>query len=140
MLIREAKERHGEIKVIPTTTEKYISFTIGDVVFKDSYAFTQASLESLAKNLESHQFINTRRWLEHNENSDAEDEEEDEPNEIDMSFIDDRKRVHTFLDSDDDDDNDMKVKHGRMDNEIEFYDTKEEIEGEYDDDEHGNGC
>ena len=43
------KKCHGKITVIPTTTEKYIYFTIGDVIFKDSFAFTQASLESLVK-------------------------------------------------------------------------------------------
>ena len=61
LLIAAAKKRHGDIKVIPTTTEKYISFTIGDVVFKDSFAFTQESLDSLVSNLETDQLVNTRK-------------------------------------------------------------------------------
>ena len=62
ILIKEAKTRHGAIKVIPTTTEKYISFDIGDVTFKDSYAFPQASLESLANILELIQLNFTQRF------------------------------------------------------------------------------
>ena len=64
LLISAAKKRHGEIKVIPNTVEKYIAFTIGDIVFKDSYAFTQASLDSLAGNLTPDQLVNTRKWLQ----------------------------------------------------------------------------
>ena len=64
ILILAAKQRHGKITLIPTTTEKYISFTIGNIIFKDSFAFTQASLDSLAGNLTNAQLINTRRWLE----------------------------------------------------------------------------
>ena len=115
ILISEAKPHHGAIKVIPTTTEKYISFTIGDIRFKDSYAFTQASLESLANNLEINQFVNTRRWLEQliveNENDvSSEEEEDEEPSLSDMEFIDDRKRKHVFLESKDDD----QIKHRRL--------------------------
>ena len=65
LLISAAKVCHGDIKVVPATTEKYITFTIGDITFKDSYAFTQASLDSLVNNLSVDQFINTRKWLEH---------------------------------------------------------------------------
>ena len=64
LLIPAAKPRHGKIKCIPNTAEKYISFSIGDIIFKDSLAMTQASFDSLAKNLTTDQLINTRRWLE----------------------------------------------------------------------------
>ena len=64
LIISAAKRSHGEIKVIPTTTEKYISFSIGDIIFKNSSAFTQSSLESLAGNLKKYQFIHMRRWIE----------------------------------------------------------------------------
>ena len=77
LLISAAKKRHGKIKVIPNTTEKYISFTIGDIVFKDSFAFTQASLDSLSSNLNEEQFINTRKWLENNVKKDDRMEVED---------------------------------------------------------------
>jgi len=39
------------LKVIPRSGEKYLSFSIGDVMFKDSYQFISESLSSLAKNL-----------------------------------------------------------------------------------------
>ena len=44
--------------------EKYISFSVGGITFKDSLAFTQASLADLVSNLDDNQFINTRRYLE----------------------------------------------------------------------------
>ena len=94
ILIAAAKKRHGRIKCIPATTEKYISFTIVDVGFKDFYTFTQSSLEDLVSDLETNQLINTRRWQEvnaHQYDLDFEcDDEEDQPTEYDMSFIDDR--------------------------------------------------
>ena len=120
LLISAAQKRHGEITVIPTTTEKYISFTIGDVIFKDSFAFTQASLDTLTGDLTTDQLVNTRRWLENwvvqngdseHEEEEEEEEEEWEPNADDIMFIDDRqpststKRRYTFMDSSDDDDN-----------------------------------
>lgn len=39
------------LKVIPRTGEKYLSFSIGHVVFKDSYQFISESLAKLADNL-----------------------------------------------------------------------------------------
>ncbi len=50
--------------MIPTTTDKYVSFCIGDIFFKDSYAFTQSSLESLSGNLSKEKFVNLRQWVE----------------------------------------------------------------------------
>ena len=133
-LIKEAKPRHGEIKIIPTTTEKYISFTIGDIVFKDSYAFTQASLESLAENLESNQFINTRRWLEHmavqNCDDSSEEEEEEEPDEDDMMFIDDRKHRYSFMDEDDNEDYDGEVSSEEDEYDMMTSDDNNDYEGE----------
>ena len=112
LLISAAKSRHGKIKCIPNTAEKYIAFSIGDIVFKDSLAMTQASLDSLAKNLSTDKLINTRRWLENSverntlpssfdmESSSLSSDDsmsEDEPTEEDIRFIND----------DDDDDNPM---------------------------------
>ena len=106
LLISAVKPRHGEVSVVPSTSEKYITFTIGDVSFKDSCAFTQASLDSLVDNLQLDQLKSTRRWLENSvtrcyddlegsivsERSDGEEEEddEDEMNFEDIMFIDDR--------------------------------------------------
>ena len=132
LLIAAAKERHGRITCVPTTTEKYISFTIGGVVFKDSYAFTQAGLDELVTNLGKDQLGNTQRWLEsklttkHHRNRDAlqnssdsdtdyddEDDyvmstesESEQPSEYDQMFVDDRPvaELETVDDGDDDDD------------------------------------
>ena len=54
---------HGQIKVIPKTREEYISFTIGDMVFKDSYAFMQASLDKLAEGLPKKEMIHTQNFI-----------------------------------------------------------------------------
>ena len=125
LLIAAAKKHHGNIKVIPTNTKKYISFTIGDVTFKDSYAFTQTSLEKLVDNLEIYQLVNTRKWLELNikqcyensdDNSSDNDEKMDWETDYDISFIDNRSpdqhlaksnsRYYFAATDDDDDDND----------------------------------
>ena len=114
LIISAAKKRHGEITIIPTTTEKYISFTIGNIIFKDSYAFTQASLDSLTANLTIDQLVNTRRWLENwsvpNDigEHEEEEEEEEEPNADDIMVIDDyqpstsTKRKYSCVDSGED--------------------------------------
>lgn len=96
------KRRHGEVTVVPNNSEKFITFTIGDVVFKDSYAFTQASLDSLVDNLTVDQLKCTRRWLENSVTrtydnleslaggSDHMEQEEEEEDFEDIMFIDDR--------------------------------------------------
>ena len=40
-----------EIKIIPKNTEKYLSFSVGCVHFKDSYQFLSESLAILVQNL-----------------------------------------------------------------------------------------
>ena len=106
LLISAAQTHHGDIKVIPTTTEKYISFTIGDITFKDSYAFTQASLDTLVNTLTLDQFINTRKWLDHwhisQEESDRIDSVaitsyQDTPYQQPILTIEQRKQVETDL-------------------------------------------
>ena len=101
-MISAVKPRHGKVTVVPNNSEKYITFTIGDVTFKDSYAFTLSSLDSLVGNLTFDQLKSTRRWLENSverikdkdfENS-ASTSESDEDDEMmdseDLQFIDDR--------------------------------------------------
>ena len=63
------KNIHGQIKVIPKTTEQYISFTVGYMIFKDSYAFMQASLDSLAAGLPKKEMIHTRNFIKQGVNS-----------------------------------------------------------------------
>ena len=51
-IIQELKRYSDDmLKVIPRTGEKYLSFSVGDVVFKDSYQFISESLAKLAENL-----------------------------------------------------------------------------------------
>ena len=57
-------KRHGKITCIPRTTEQYISFTIGDIVFKDSLAFTNKSLDKLVETLTAEELVNTRTHIE----------------------------------------------------------------------------
>lgn len=54
------------LKVIPRTGEKYLSFSIGDVIFKDSFQFISESLATLAKNLKNKGeecFVNLRKYV-----------------------------------------------------------------------------
>ena len=54
---------YGDIRVIPKNGEEYIFFTIGRMVFKDSYAFMQASLDSLIAALPREEMIHTRSFI-----------------------------------------------------------------------------
>ena len=55
------KPRHGEITCIPTTDEKYITFTIGGVTFIDSFQFMLSSLDKLSSNLNN--FPETEKYV-----------------------------------------------------------------------------
>ena len=52
LLIQAMARVQGEIKCIPTDTEKYISFSLGNLRFIDSMNFMQSSLEKLVKGSE----------------------------------------------------------------------------------------
>ena len=52
-----------DISVIPYASEKYTSFTIGDVTFIDSFQFMPSSTESLSDNLTDVQFKETMHYL-----------------------------------------------------------------------------
>lgn len=61
------KYAEDELKVIPRTAEKYLSFSISDLIFKDSYQFLSDSLQNLAANLKSkgeENFFYMRRHFE----------------------------------------------------------------------------
>jgi len=45
------KYKDSQIRVIPRTTEKYLSFSVGNIEFKDSYQFLADSLSNLVRNL-----------------------------------------------------------------------------------------
>ena len=50
-LIQEIGKFKKKIGIIPNNIEKFLSFSIGNIKFKDSYQFLNASLDSLTKNL-----------------------------------------------------------------------------------------
>ena len=52
-ILKSIKERHPDPKVIGQTLEKYISFSIGRVVFKDTFQFLANSLSNLTENLKA---------------------------------------------------------------------------------------
>ena len=49
LLMQEMARVQGEIKCIPTNTEKYISFSLGNLRYIDSVSFMQSSLDRLVK-------------------------------------------------------------------------------------------
>ena len=120
LIIAAATKEHGTISAIPTNTEKYISFAIGDglkkVEFKDSYAFMQASMDALVKDLKPEELVNTRRYLEmvemvkrdDDDNESVRSEDDDAPDSDDEAFIDDRDMPPLIEDSDDDDEEDIQ--------------------------------
>ena len=111
LIIAAAEKEHGDITAIPSNTEKYISFKIGDVQFKDSFAFMQASLDSLVSDLKPEELVNTRRYLEmtvHSQRGEddrfsARSEEDETPDSDDDAFIDDAAMPELCYDSDEED-------------------------------------
>jgi hypothetical protein len=57
-------KKHGQISAIPKTGEQYISVTVGDMVFKDSYAFLPASLSDLVKKSKVNDLVQTQKFIE----------------------------------------------------------------------------
>ena len=53
LLMQAMARAPGEIKCIPKNTEKYISFSLGNVKFIDSINFLQSSLDKLVKSTDS---------------------------------------------------------------------------------------
>ena len=67
LIISKASQKlYGRITCIPKTSERFISFEVGKLVFKDSANFTQASLSTLVKNLvdTGGVLVHTRRLIE----------------------------------------------------------------------------
>ena len=64
-IIKEVDPRiHGEVAAIAQSSEKYISFQIGNLVFKDSLSFLLTSLESAASKLNKDDLMFTKRYFE----------------------------------------------------------------------------
>ena len=62
LLIQAMARVQGEIKCIPTNTEKYISFSLGNLRFIDSVNFLLSSLEKLVKGTD--EFLITRKTVQ----------------------------------------------------------------------------
>ena len=99
-------EQHGKI----------ITFSIGGITFKDSYAFMQSGLDKLVNNLKADQLINTRRYLEvieaakmidSGDDNDSVSSDEDMDSD-DEAFIDDRNVPEPMLCDSDDDEEDVQ--------------------------------
>lgn len=50
-LINEVQTRHGTVRVLPVNHSKFLTFSVGDVIFMDSNAFLKDSLENLVKDV-----------------------------------------------------------------------------------------
>ena len=57
-----------KIDCISQSSEKFISFKIGNLLFKDSFAFMGTSLDELTKNLKTDQFLLSREYYKHLDN------------------------------------------------------------------------
>ena len=55
--------KHGEVSCIPRTTEQYVSFRIGNLVFKDSLQFMNKGLDSLVSTLDKSELHSTSEFL-----------------------------------------------------------------------------
>lgn len=60
LIIKELGNFEGNISCIPQSSEKFTSFSLGNLVFKDSLQFLGQSLDDLSKTLKSDQFEITR--------------------------------------------------------------------------------
>ena len=63
LIMQGVRKKHGAIRIIPMNMERYISFSIGPLMFLDSMQFLNSSLESLASALRSNQFVQLRKYL-----------------------------------------------------------------------------
>ena len=57
-LLQEIQERHGPVRVLPISMEKFLCFSVGDVLFLDSYLFLSSLLDSLVKDV----LTNPKDW------------------------------------------------------------------------------
>ena len=59
LLFQEMEKVDGKISVIATNSEKYVSFRLNNLVFKDSMQFLTSGLDKLVKNLPTDELIQT---------------------------------------------------------------------------------
>ena len=53
LIIRALEKEHGDIRVVPNNMEKYLSMSVGQLRFIDSFQFLSISLEKLVENLKA---------------------------------------------------------------------------------------
>ena len=56
-------EKHGRISCIPRTSEQYVSFRIGNLIFKDSMQFLGKGLDGLVSTLDKSELQTTSQFL-----------------------------------------------------------------------------
>ena len=56
LIVKALKSEFGRVGVIPQNLEKYLSLTVGQLKFFDSFQFTPKSLDVLSKTLEDDEF------------------------------------------------------------------------------------
>ena len=52
LIVKALAKEHGDIRVVPSNMEKYLSITVGQLRFIDSFQFLSTSLEKLVENME----------------------------------------------------------------------------------------
>ena len=55
-VVKSLKSEFGKVRVIPQNLEKYLSLTVGQLKFTDSFQFIPKSLDVLSKTLEDDEF------------------------------------------------------------------------------------
>ncbi len=70
IIVNAIKPRHGRVRVLANNDERYISYTVGCITFKDSMQFMPSSLERLVENLQSENFHHTRQYWAMQEGTD----------------------------------------------------------------------
>ena len=60
-IIRAVEEKHGNIRVIPTTMEKFMSFSVGQLQFLDSFQFASKGLDKLVATLDDSECKHLRK-------------------------------------------------------------------------------
>ena len=61
LIIKALQKEHGNIRVIPTNMEKFLSITVGQLQFNDSMQFAPNALDQLAKTLKDDEFHHLRK-------------------------------------------------------------------------------
>ena len=56
LIVKALKSEFGKIRVIPQNLEKYLSLSVGQLRFRDSFQFAPQGLEGLSKTLEDDEF------------------------------------------------------------------------------------